>query len=212
MKFLRMSLVVLLLVTSNGCVNQEEDTHFGNSKTEPIQPELSDEGFIELINTILLEKVSLEMFDVYNGSHKYIRNTFDHNDTKIRVSIDRSTTSIYISISPGHFRGELSEAPEMIDTRGLFTPQIESQVNLIPPSNFKTKREYNIEVMGYKGKLDVSRGHVSIYFVNIGGLSPTPTYPDPTGNAIYYVYGGFFVLIFTVAVLGLVVWKKVKKS
>ena len=100
----------------------------------------------------------------------------------------------------------------MIDTRGLFTPQIESQVNLIPPSNFKTKREYHIEVMGYKGRLEVSRGHVSVFFRNIGGLSPTPTYPDPTGNAIYYIYGGFFVLIFTVAVLGLVVWKKVKKS
>ena len=209
MKFLRMSLGVLLLVTINGCITQE-DTHFGDSKTELIQPELSNEGFIDLINSILLEKVSLEMFDVYNGSLMYIRNTFDCNDTEIRVVMKRSATDVYISVNPGHF-GKLSGFLEMIDTRGLFTPQIESQGDLTPPSNFKKTREYNIEVMDYKGSLGVSRGQVSIYFVNIGGLSPTPTHPDPTGNAIYYVYGGFFVLIFTIAVLCMIVWRRRRK-
>lgn len=209
MKFLRIFLFLILLVTFNGCIIQE-DTHFGDSKTELIQPELSEEGFIELINNILLENVSLEMFEVYNGSLMYIRNTYDSNDTEIRVVIKRSATDVYISVNPGHF-GKTSGFPKMIDTRGLFTPQIESQGDLTPPPNFEKTREYNIEVMDYKGSLDVSRGQVSIYFVNIGGLSPTPTHPDPTGNAIYYIYGGFFVLIFAIAVLGIILWKKVKK-
>lgn len=126
-KLLRILLGVILLVNGfNGCITQE-DTYFGDSKNDFIQPELSDEEFIDLINDIVLEKVSLEMFDVYNGSLMNIRNTYDCNNTEIRVVIRRSATDVYISVSPGHF-GKLSGFPEMIDTRGLFAPQIEKLI------------------------------------------------------------------------------------
>jgi hypothetical protein len=138
---LRIFLIVLFIVNFTACINQE-DIDSKNSEDDIIQPELSEEGFIELVNNILAEKVSLEMFGDYDGRYTYIRNTFDRNETKIRVSIDKTATTIYISISPGHFGEELSDDPEMIDTRGLFTPLIESQADLTPPSNFK-KRIYN---------------------------------------------------------------------
>ena len=207
---LRILPVILFLVSLTACISQES-TDFEDLK-DIIQPELSEEGFIELVNNILVEKVSLEMFDTYDGRYTYIRNTYDCNGTKINIAIDRTTTTVYISVSSGHFRGEKSVHPQMIDTRGLFTPQIESQVDLIPPSNFKTKNEYKIEVMDYKGILNVSRGHVSLYFGNIGELTPTPTYPDPTGTAVYYLYGGFLAIIFGIVILVLFVWRRRRKS
>ena len=99
----------------------------------------------------------------------------------------------------------------MIDTRGLFTEQIQQQVDLTPPSNFKTTRTYSVEVMDYKGILEVSRGKVSLYFINIGQLSPTPTHPDPTGNAIYYIFGGIFALIIASIIIGIIILRRRKK-
>jgi len=210
---LKVFLVVLLLVSLSVCINQESND--SESEADIIQPELSEEGFIELVNSILVEEVSLEMFDLYNGRYIYIRNTFDRNGTKIRVSIDKSATEVYISVSPGHFRGERSVHPQMIDTKGLFTHEIESQADLTPPSSFKKTRTYNIEVMGYNGKLDVSRGHVSIFFNNIGGLSPTPTPPGPRSlisQVVYYGFTGIFILVIILAIYGILVWRRRRKS
>ena len=219
---LRCAIVLALTLLFTLCIQQSK-----KPVIEEVQPELSDEGFIDLVNTILVEKVSTDMFDFSaEGYHVYIRNIYDHNGKKAHVRVGRYVTVIHISVSPGHFTGipqapeEESPSPtetplsppEMVDARGLFTSQIERQVDLTPPSDIGKCRRYDIVIMTYEGTLGVCRGNVSIHFKNIGALSPTPTYPDPTGNAIYYIYGGFFVLIFTVAVLGLVVWKKVKKS
>jgi hypothetical protein len=201
-------LLILFLIGFTACINQENDS--SESEADIIQPELSEEGFIELVNNILVEKVSLEMFDDYDGRYTYIRNTFDCNGTKIKIFMDRSWTEVYISVTPGHFR-EVSPHPQMIDTKGLFTPQIESLADLAPPSSFKETRTYNIEVIGYKGVLSVSRGHVSFYFGNIGGLTPLPTHPDPTGTAIYYVYGGFIALICGIVFLVIFVWRRWRK-
>jgi hypothetical protein len=62
--------------------------------------------------------------------------------------------------------------------------------------------------MGYKGTMKVSRGHVSLYFGNIGELNPSPTYPTPTGNAIYYLVGGFIALILGIVVLVIFIWRR----
>jgi hypothetical protein len=197
-----------------------------NFQTEAdiIQPELSEEGFIELVNNILVDKVSLEMFDISENRYIYIRNTYDHNEQKINITIRRVGTDINIYVDNGHFSGIPQEpqstpspteepiTPQMIDVRGLFTPQIESQVDLTPPSTFKETRRYDISVMGYKGTLEMWRGHVSIYFKNIGGLSPTPTYPTPTGNAIYYLLGGFLAILLVIAILVVLVWRKWRKK
>lgn len=206
---LRILLIVLFLVGSSACINQEN--HSGESEANVIQPALDEEGFIELLNNILVEKVSLEMFDVQDGSYIYIRNTYDYNKREIGIRMSRSETDVHISVNPGHF-GTSSAFPEMIDTRGLFTQEIESQVDLTPPSTFKKTRRYDIEVMGYKGIVNVSRGHVSFYFGNIGGLSPSPTYPTPTGYAIYYLLGGFIALIVGIVVLVIFVWRRRRKS
>jgi hypothetical protein len=211
---LRIFLIVLFIVNFTACINQE-DIDSKNSEDDIIQPELSEEGFIELLNNILAEKVSLEMFGDYDGRYTYIRNTFDRNETKIRVSIDRTATTIYISISPGHFGEELSDDPEMIDTRGLFTPLIESQADLTPPSNFKKRKEYTIEVTDYEGTLRVSRGHVSLYFENIGGLSPTPTPPGPRSlisQVIYYGFISAFILVIIAFIYAIFVWRRRRKS
>jgi hypothetical protein len=207
---LRILLIVLFLVGSSACINQENNS--GKSEANVIQPELDEEGFIELLNNILVEKVRLEMFDVQDESYIYIRNAYDCNGEKIFIAMDKTATEVYISVSPGHFRGEQSVNPQMIDTKGLFTPQIESQVDLTPPSTFKKTRKYDIEVMSYKGKFNVSRGHVSLYFGNIGELTPSPTHPDPTGYAIYYVIGGFIALILGIVVLVIFVWRRRRKS
>ncbi|MBU7019400.1 MAG: hypothetical protein HXS44_17980 [Theionarchaea archaeon] len=206
---LRILLIVLFLIGFSACINQEKNS--GESEANAVQPELDEEGFFKLLNNILVEKVRLEMFDIQDGSYIYIRNTLDHNKREIGIRMSRSETDVHISVNPGHF-GTSSAFPEMIDTRGLFTPQLESQVDLTPPSTFKETRRYDIEVMGYRGILNVSRGHVSFYFGNIGGLSPSPTYPTPTGYAIYYLVGGSIALILGIVVFVIFIWRRRTKS
>lgn len=202
-------LLVLFLIGVSLCI---QDTNYKKPDTDVIQPELSEKEFIELFNNILVEKVSLDMFNKSYGQYTYIRNTYDCNEIKIKISISRTATEVHISIRPGHFRGETYVHPQMIDTKCLFTPQIESQVDLTPTSSFKKKRTYNISVMGYNGTMNVSRGHISIYFGNIGELTPTPTHPDPTGTAIYYVYAGFIALILGIVILVIYIIKRWRKS
>ncbi|MGD2248271.1 MAG: hypothetical protein PVF58_07670 [Candidatus Methanofastidiosia archaeon] len=202
-------LLVLFLIGVSLCIH---DINYKKPDTDVIQPELSEKEFIELVNNILVEKVSLKMFDKSYGQYTYIRNTYDCNEIKIKISISRTATEVHISISPGHFRGETYVHPQMIDTKCLFTHQIESQVDVTPTSSFKKKRTNLIEIMGYKGTMNVSRGHVSIYFGNIGELTPTPTHPDPTGTAIYYVYAGFIVIILGIVVLVIYIIKRRRKS
>jgi hypothetical protein len=204
-------LIVLFLIGFSLCI-QDSINYEKPTDTDVIQPELSEEEFIELVNSILVEKVSLDVFDKSYGQYTYIRNTFDCNEIKIKNSISRTATEVHISISPGHFRGETYVHPQMIDTKCLFTTQIKNQVDLTPTSSFKKTQTYDIEVMGYKGTMNVSRGHVSIYFVNIGELTPSPTHPDPTGTAIYYVYAGFIVLIFVIVVLVIYIIRRWRKS
>ena len=211
---LRIFLVVLFFVSIlNGCINQEEDTHSGDSKTEPIQPELSEQEFVDLINDILVENVNSDMFLELSGRSLHIRNTYDHEGKKIRISIIRNMNEIYISVDPGHFTSmppvpELTDepyTPKLIDVRGLFTPQIESQADLTPPSDFVIRRTYYIVVMNHKGILTVCRGHVSIYLIT-GAL---PTAPAPSSN-IYYIAGGILAII--VVLLVIIVKKKILKE
>lgn len=139
MKFTRTLLVVFFLVSVfNGCINQEDD--YENLETL-IQPELSQEGFIDLVNNILVEEVSLDMFEMYDGCYIYIRNTFDHDQGDVHVRVARYPTEVHISVLPSHF-GKAYSHPQEIYVRGLFTSYIESQVNLTPPSDFKTTRTY----------------------------------------------------------------------
>ena len=209
---LRIFLVVLFFVSIlNGCINQEEDTHFGDSKTEPVQPELSEQEFIDLINNILVEKVNPDMFLDLSGRSLHIRNTYDHEGKKIRISIIRNMNEIYISVDPGHFTSmppvpELTDEPynpELIDVRGLFTPQIESQADLTPPLEFFVRRTYDIVIMDYKGTLVVCRGHVSLYIVT-GAL---PTAP-PGSNVNIYFLGVILGIIVSVIFMVIIMRKK----
>ncbi len=204
MKLLRIFLVILLLTSAlNGCINQEEGLG-----PDEMQPELSEEEFVELVNNILVEKVRLEMFYIKYEHYTYIRNTFDRHGNEISVAVRRHISDVHISISPQM----INVIPQMIDTRGIFTPHIESQADLTPPSDFETTRTYAIEVAGYKGTLDVSRAHVSLYFRNIGVLSPV-LHPGPESfisKVLYYSFTGIFVLAVTLAVFG-ILRLKVKK-
>jgi hypothetical protein len=204
--------MLFLISIFTGCIHQKESADPEYLRTY-IQPELSTEEFIELVNTILVDKVKLEVFDVDNEHFTYIKNTYDCDKRKIHISVRRYPTKIYISVRDGHFR-ELSGFSEMIDTRGLFTEQIERQVDLTPPSNFKTTRTYCIEVMDYKGILEVSRGKVSVHFMNIGALSPTPTPPGPRSfisKVLPYVVTAIFVLAAVLVMYGIIVLKRRKK-
>lgn len=198
MKSLRMLLVlVLFLNIFNGCINQD-DTHFWGLKTEPIRRELTKQEFADLINDILVEKVNPDMFLVLSGRSLHMRNIYDHEGKKIHVSIIRNMNEIYISVDPGHFTSmppvpDLLDEPyslELIDVRGLFTPQIESQGDLAPPPDFVIRRTYDIVIMNHKGTLTVCRGHVSIYLI----LGPLPTFPAPDFT-IYYIAGVILALV-----------------
>ena len=189
---LRIFMSLLFFVSIfTGCINQEEYTYSGDSKTASVQPELSEQEFIDLINSILIENVNPDMFLELSGRSLHIRNTYDHEGKKIRISIIRNMNEIYISVDPGHFTSmppvpELTGkpyAPELIDVRGLFTPQIESQGDLTPPLEFCVRRTYDIVIMDYKGTLVVCRGHVSLYLVT-GAL---PTAPPGSNVNIYYL-------------------------
>lgn len=194
-------LVIFFLVSFTGCITQEKN--FKNFKNDVIEPELDDEEFINLVNNILVEKVTLDMFFTSSGRSLHIINTYDCNGKEIRVSIIRYMNELYISVDPGHFTSmppvpEAKREPynsESIDVKGLFTPQIENQVDLTPPPTFFTRRTYDIVVMGYKGTLVVVRGHVSIYVIT----GPLPTAP-PDSN-ILYVAGVLLVLILSIIVL-----------
>jgi len=220
---IRWTIVVALTLMVTLCIQQ-----YKQPAIEEVQPELSEEGFIDLVNTILVEKVSLDMFDISEGGGStYIRNTYDHSGKEIHVSIHRYVTEIHISVIPGHFAGipqvpaeGLSSptvephTPEMVDARGLLTPQIENQVDLTPPSDFGKCRKYTIVIMTYKGTLDVCRGDVSIHFRNIGAYSPTPTPPGPISfisKVLYYGFIALFVLVIVLAGYGIVVLRRRKK-
>ncbi|MGD2251221.1 MAG: hypothetical protein PVF58_22720 [Candidatus Methanofastidiosia archaeon] len=208
MKFLRVLLIILFFTSFCGCITQESDSK--DMETE-IQPELNEEEFIELVNNILVEKVSLEMFDFQYGKHIYIRNTFDCNKAKIRIAMYKMDTRVYISINPGHFRGESYVHLQMIDTKCLFTSQIENQADFTPPSSFKKTQTYNIEVMGYKGELDVCRGHVSFFFKNIGELSYIPPPPPPRSfisKALPYIVISIFVLVLVSVRYGIILLRR----
>jgi hypothetical protein len=210
-KFLRIFLIVLLFVSINGCINQD-DTHFGDLKTEPIQPELTEQEFADLTNNILVEKVNPDTFLRLSGRSLHIRNTYDHEGKEIRVSIIRNMNEIYISVDPGHFTSmppvpDLTGkpyTPNPIDVRGLFTPQIESQGDLTPPQEFFVRRTYDIVVTDYKGTLVVCRGHVSVYIVT----GPLPTAP-PDSNINIYCLGGILILIVFVVII---IRKKILKQ
>lgn len=167
------------------------------------------------------------MFDFSKERYLYIRNTYDYNGEKIHITVRRYKTNIDINVDDGHFSGIPKEpqstlsstedpiTPQMIDVRGLFTPQIESQVDLTPPSTFKKIRKYDISVMEYKGTLEIWRGSVSIYFRNIGGLSPTPTPPGPKSfisQVLYCGFTGIFILVIILVIYGIFVWRRRRKS
>jgi hypothetical protein len=164
---------------------------------EEVQPELSEEGFIDLVNTILVEKVSLDMFEMdEGGSYTYIRNTYNDNGKEVHVWIHRYVTEIHIAIDHGHFtRTPHYSPPEIINVKGLLTPQIGNQVDLTPPPDIGKCRTYDIVIMTYEGTLEVCMSGVTIYFRNIGAYTPRPTHPDPTGNTIYYIVAGILILI-----------------
>jgi hypothetical protein len=69
--------------------------------------------------------------------------------------------------------------------------------------------------MDYEGTLRVSRGHVSLYFENIGGLSPTPTPPGPRSlisQVIYYGFISAFILVIIAFIYAIFVWRRRRKS
>jgi len=146
-KFLRVFLVILFLFSFSECIYQGDTNSKG---TTDIQSELDEDGFIDLVNNILADKVNSDMFLTLSGRSLHIKNTFDCEGKKIRVSIIRHMNEIYISIDPGHFTSmppvpDLTGKPynpELIDVRGLFTPHIERQVDLTPPSDFVIRRTY----------------------------------------------------------------------
>ena len=202
MKSLRGFLVILFLFSFSECIYQEDTNSLGSTT---IQPELDEEGFIDIVNNILADKVNSDMFLMLSGRSLHIRNTSDCEGKKIRVSIIRYMNEIYISVDPGHFTSmppvpdliEKPYSPELIDTRGLFTPQIERQVDLTPPSDFVERRTYDIVVLNYKGTLTVCRGHVSVYLVT-GALPTAP--PAPRLN-VYYIVAGILALAIVLVVI-----------
>ncbi len=202
MKFLRGFLVILFLFGFSECIYQEDTNSLGSAT---IQPELDEEGFIDIVNNILADKVNSDMFLMLSGRSLHIRNTSDCEGKKIRVSIIRYMNEIYISVDPGHFTSmppvpdlmEKPYSPELIDTRGLFTPQIERQVDLTPPSDSVERRTYDIVVLNYKGTLTVCRGHVSVYLVT-GALPTAP--PAPRLN-VYYIVAGILALAIVLVVI-----------
>ena len=198
--------VILIIIVCSGCIHQE-DERIKNLKTE-MQPELDSKEFIELVNAILVEKVSIDQFDYReSGDCTYIRNTYDYDGKEIHISINKYPTRVNILILSGHFR-KLSPPLDKIYVKGLLTEEIENQVDLTPAKDYSTRREYYIEVLEYKGILSVSRAEVSIYFGNLGGPDPTPTYPDPIPNTPYYIFGGIFTGIIGIMVILIVFLKK----
>jgi len=99
-KFLRVFLVILFLFSFSECIYQKDTNSKG---TTDIQSELDEDGFIDLVNNILADKVNSDMFLTLSGRSLHIRNTFDYEGKKIRVSIIRHMNEIYISVDPGHF-------------------------------------------------------------------------------------------------------------
>jgi hypothetical protein len=177
-----------------------------------MQPELDSKEFIELVNAILVEKVSIKDFDYSDsGEYYYIKNTYDHDGKEIHISINKYPTRVNITIYRGHFR-EPRPPLDQIYVKGLLTEEIENQVDLTPPKDFTTTRKYYIEVLDYKGILSVSRAEVSIYFGNLGGPDPTPTYPDPVPNTPYYIFGGILIGIIVIMIILIVFLKKRRKN
>ena len=203
--------VILIIIVCSGCIHQE-DERIKNLKAE-MQPELDFKGFIELVNAILVEKVSIGQFDCAgDGECTYIKNTYDHDGKEIFISISKYPTEVYISILLGHFR-KPSPPLDKIYVKGLLTEEIENQVDLTPPEDFTTKQKYYIEILEYKGIFSVSRAHVSIYFQNLGGLSPTPTPPGPPSflsQIIYYGFIGF--IIFLCSIISVIIFKLKKRK
>jgi len=129
------------------------------------------------------------------------------NGKEIHISINKNPTRINILILFGHFR-EPRPPLDKIYVKGLFTEEIENQVDLTPAKDFSTRRRYYIEVLDYKGILSVSRAKVSVYFGNLGGPDPTPTPPDPIPNTPYYIFGGIFTGIICIIIISLIYLKK----
>lgn len=138
------------------------------------------------------------MFLTSGGRSLHIINTDDRNGHKVRISIIRYMNELYISVDPGHFTSMppvpditgKSYNPELIDVRGLFTPQIEDQVDLAPLPGFFIHETYDIVVEGYRGTLTVCRGHVSIYLIT-GTLPPAP----PAPHLALYHFAGIVALV-----------------
>ena len=201
--------VILIIIVCSGCIHQE-DERIKNLKTE-IQPELDSKEFIELVNAILVENVSIKDFDYSDsGEYYYIKNTYDHDGKEIHISINKYPTRVNITIYRGHFR-EPRPPLDQIYVKGLLTEEIGNQVDLTPPKDFTKTREYYIEILKYKGILSVSRALVSIYFGNLGGPDPTPTPPGPPSfisQVIFYGFIGFIILLCLIITL---ILYKIKK-
>ena len=175
---------------------------------------MDSQEFIELVNAIFVEKVRLEEFDIRSDGYTYIRNTYDHDGNENFIIMRKYPTEIYLSILRGHFR-KPSPLLDKIYVKGLFTEEIERQVDLTPPEDFTTIRKYYIEVLEYKGTLSVSRAHVSIYFQNLGAPDPTPTPPGPPSPICKYMYlvftGVFFLICLIIAFIVFKLKKRRKK-
>ncbi len=120
------------------------------------------------------------------------------NGKEIHISINKNPTRINILILFGHFR-EPRPPLDKIYVKGLFTEEIENQVDLTPAKDFSTRRRYYIEVLDYKGILSVSRAKVSVYFGNLGGPDPTP--PGPPSFISYVIFYGFIGIIIVVCLI-----------
>jgi hypothetical protein len=201
--------IILILIVCSGCIHQE-DERIKNLKAE-MQPELDSKGFIELVNVIFVEKVSIKEFDYTgDGEYTYIKNTYDHDGKEIHISMRKYSTEVYISILPGHFR-KPTPPLDKIYVDGLLTMEIENQVDLTPPEDFTIKQKYYIEILEYKGLLAISRAHVSIYFQNLGGPSPTPTPPGPPSPICQVIYYGFIGFIIGICLIITFLIFKLKK-
>jgi hypothetical protein len=198
--------IILIIIVCSGCIHQE-DKRIKNLKTE-MQPELDSKEFIKLVNAIFVEKVNIDQFDYReSGNYILIKNTYDHDGKEIHISIRKYSTRLNISIIQGHFR-KPTPPLDKIYVKGLLTEEIENQVDLTPAKDYSTTRRYYIEVLDYKGILSVSRAQVSVYFGNLGGPDPTPTYPDPIPNTPYYIFSGIVSGIIGIIIILLVFLKK----
>jgi len=201
--------VILIIIICSGCIHQE-DERIKNLKTE-MQPELDSKEFIELVNAILVEKVSLGQFNYReSGDCTYIRNTYDYDGKEIHISMRKYSTRVNISILQGHFR-KPSPPLDKIYVKGLFTEEIENQVDLTPAKDYSTTRRYYIEVLDYKGILSVSRAQVSVYFGNLGGPDPTPTPPGPPSPILQVIFYGFIGFIILLCLIITLILYKIKK-